>query len=73
MPPIMQKKLDLDVRELKQVNIELNRTAIKATADGIVSKLKLRNRSEERKNFCSQAVFPTQPKVSPFEQRLSGH
>ncbi len=42
----MQKQLDGDSRELKQVNIELNRTVITATADGIISKLKLRNKSQ---------------------------
>ncbi len=42
----MQKQLDADSRELKQVNIELNRTVITATADGIISKLKLRNKSQ---------------------------
>ncbi|HEY9782518.1 MAG TPA: HlyD family efflux transporter periplasmic adaptor subunit [Leptolyngbyaceae cyanobacterium] len=42
----MQKQLDGDSRELKQVNIELNRTVITATADGIISMLKLRNKSQ---------------------------
>lgn len=42
----IQKQLDQDSRELGQVNIELARTVITATADGIVSKLKLRNKSQ---------------------------
>ena len=42
----IQKQLDGDSRELKQVNIELNRTVITATSDGIISKLKLRNKSQ---------------------------
>lgn len=42
----IQKQLDQDSRELGQVNIELARTVITATADGIVSNLKLRNKSQ---------------------------
>lgn len=42
----IQKQLDGDSRELAQVNIELGRTVISATADGIISKLKLRNKSQ---------------------------
>ena len=42
----IQKQLDGDSRELAQVNIEINRTVIKATSDGIISKLKLRNNSQ---------------------------
>jgi HlyD family type I secretion membrane fusion protein len=42
----MQKQLDGDSRELVQVNIELGRTVITATSDGIISKLKLRNKSQ---------------------------
>lgn len=38
-----QKQLEQDKRELKQINIELKQTVITATADGIVSKLNLRN------------------------------
>ncbi len=38
-----QKQLDGDKRELKQINIELGQTVITATADGIISKLNLRN------------------------------
>ncbi len=39
----MQKQFEHDSRELKQVNIELNQTIISATADGVISKLNLRN------------------------------
>lgn len=39
----IQKQLKSDTRELQQVNIDLNQTVITATADGIVSKLSLRN------------------------------
>lgn len=42
----IQKQLDGDSRELGQVNIELNRTVITATADGTISRLKLRNNSQ---------------------------
>lgn len=42
----IQKQLDGDSRELAQVNIELSRTVITATSDGIISKLKLRNNSQ---------------------------
>lgn len=42
----IQKQLDGDSRELGQVNIELGRTVIKATSDGIITKLKLRNKSQ---------------------------
>jgi HlyD family type I secretion membrane fusion protein len=39
----INKQLAKDTRELQQVNTELNQTVITATADGIVSKLNLRN------------------------------
>ncbi len=39
----IQKQLESDTRELKQVNIDLSQTIVTATADGIVSKLSLRN------------------------------
>lgn len=42
----MQKQLESDTRELKQINIELNQTVITATADGVISNLKLRNKSQ---------------------------
>ena len=42
----IQKQLEQDTRELKQVNIELNQTVITATADGIITQLKLRNKSQ---------------------------
>ncbi|MEH2296426.1 HlyD family secretion protein [Nostoc sp.] len=38
-----QKQFEHDERELKQANIELKETLISATADGIISKLNLRN------------------------------
>lgn len=39
----VQKQLESDTRELKQVDIDLSQTIITATADGIISKLSLRN------------------------------
>ncbi|MGB7443305.1 MAG: HlyD family efflux transporter periplasmic adaptor subunit [Coleofasciculaceae cyanobacterium] len=39
----IQQTLERDTRELQQVEIELSQTAITATADGIISKLNLRN------------------------------
>jgi len=39
----IQKQLERDTRELQQINIDLSQTVITATADGIVSKLNLRN------------------------------
>ncbi|MBW4561807.1 MAG: HlyD family secretion protein [Mojavia pulchra JT2-VF2] len=39
----IQKQLQRDTRELKQIQIEIQETTIKATADGIISKLNLRN------------------------------
>ncbi|WP_152591219.1 HlyD family secretion protein [Nostoc sphaeroides] len=39
----MQKQFEHDSRELKQVNIEIKETIISATADGVISKLNLRN------------------------------
>lgn len=39
----IQKQLESDTRELKQVDIDLSQTVVTATADGIVSKLSLRN------------------------------
>ncbi|MGF1676929.1 MAG: HlyD family secretion protein, partial [Rivularia sp. (in: cyanobacteria)] len=39
----MTKQLERDSRELSQVNIDLTQTVITATADGIISKLNLRN------------------------------
>ncbi|MEH2359043.1 HlyD family secretion protein [Nostoc sp.] len=38
-----QKQFEHDDRELKQANIELKETIISATADGVISKLNLRN------------------------------
>ncbi|BAZ40314.1 secretion protein HlyD [Calothrix sp. NIES-4101] len=38
-----EKQLERDSSELKQVEIELNHTAITATADGIISQINLRN------------------------------
>jgi multidrug efflux pump subunit AcrA (membrane-fusion protein) len=38
-----QKQLERDTRELQQVEFDLSQTAITATADGIISKLNLRN------------------------------
>ncbi|MEH2001688.1 MAG: HlyD family efflux transporter periplasmic adaptor subunit [Nostoc sp.] len=38
-----QKQFEHDGRELKQVNTELKETIISATADGVISKLNLRN------------------------------
>ena len=39
----IQKQLEGDVREIQQVETDLNQTAVTATADGIISKLNLRN------------------------------
>ncbi len=39
----VEKQLERDSRELKQVEVELNQTTISATADGIISQLNLRN------------------------------
>ncbi|MEH1942416.1 MAG: HlyD family efflux transporter periplasmic adaptor subunit [Nostoc sp.] len=39
----IQKQLERDTRELQQLNIDLSQSVITATADGIVSKLNLRN------------------------------
>ena len=39
----IQKQLERDTRELQQVSIDLSQTVIIATADGIISKLNLRN------------------------------
>ena len=39
----VSKKLERDSRELQQVEIDLSQTVITATADGIISKLSLRN------------------------------
>jgi multidrug efflux pump subunit AcrA (membrane-fusion protein) len=39
----VEKQLERDRRELKQVEIELNHTTITATADGIISQINLRN------------------------------
>ncbi|MBW4636548.1 MAG: HlyD family secretion protein [Iphinoe sp. HA4291-MV1] len=38
-----QKQLEHDIRELQQVEIDKNQTVMTATADGIISKLNLRN------------------------------
>ena len=42
----ISKQLAQDTRELNQVEIDLNQTTIRATADGIISKLALRNLSQ---------------------------
>jgi HlyD family type I secretion membrane fusion protein len=42
----IQKQLERDSHELRQVTIDLNQTTITATADGIISKLNLRNPSQ---------------------------
>lgn len=39
----IQKQLERDTRELQQLNIDFSQTVIRATADGIISKLNLRN------------------------------
>ncbi len=39
----IEKQLERDTRELQQVEIDLSQTTITATADGIISKLNLRN------------------------------
>ncbi|WP_016877903.1 HlyD family secretion protein [Chlorogloeopsis fritschii] len=39
----IQKQLERDTHEFQQVNIDLSQTVITATADGIISKLNLRN------------------------------
>jgi multidrug efflux pump subunit AcrA (membrane-fusion protein) len=39
----IEQTVERDTRELKQVEIDLSQTAITATADGIISKLNLRN------------------------------
>ncbi|MEH2193463.1 MAG: HlyD family efflux transporter periplasmic adaptor subunit [Nostoc sp.] len=39
----VEKQLERDTSELKQVEIELNHTTITATADGIISQINLRN------------------------------
>ncbi|MBD2452214.1 HlyD family efflux transporter periplasmic adaptor subunit [Nostoc sp. FACHB-152] len=39
----IQQQLEHDTREFQQVNIELKSTIISATADGVISKLNLRN------------------------------
>ncbi|MCW5313757.1 HlyD family efflux transporter periplasmic adaptor subunit [Nostoc sp. KVJ3] len=39
----VEKQLERDNSELKQVEIELNHTTIRATADGIISQINLRN------------------------------
>jgi HlyD family type I secretion membrane fusion protein len=39
----IQKQLERDNREFQQINIDLSQTVITATADGIISKLNLRN------------------------------
>ncbi|BDA76574.1 similar to hemolysin export system membrane fusion protein HlyD (plasmid) [Calothrix sp. PCC 7716] len=39
----VQKQLERDTRELKQIETELSQTTVTATSDGIISKLNLRN------------------------------
>ncbi|MEH2249982.1 HlyD family efflux transporter periplasmic adaptor subunit [Nostoc sp.] len=39
----LEKQLERDTSELKQIEIDLSQTTIKATADGIISQLNLRN------------------------------
>ncbi|MBN3898644.1 MAG: HlyD family efflux transporter periplasmic adaptor subunit [Nostoc sp. NOS(2021)] len=39
----LEKQLELDTSELKQIEIDLSQTTITATADGIISQLNLRN------------------------------
>lgn len=39
----VQKQLERDIRELKQIETELSQTTVTATSDGIISKLNLRN------------------------------
>jgi multidrug efflux pump subunit AcrA (membrane-fusion protein) len=39
----IEKQLERDISELKQIKFDLNQTTIIATADGIISKLNLRN------------------------------
>ena len=61
----IQKQLESDTRELQQVNIDLSQTRITATADGIISKLNLRNSGQTVP--AGQEIAQIVPSDAPLE------
>ena len=61
----IQKQLESDTRELQQVNIDLSQTRITATADGIISKLNLRNSGQTVS--AGQEIAQIVPSDAPLE------
>ena len=61
----IQKQLESDTRELQQINIDLSQTRITATADGIISKLNLRNSGQTVS--AGQEIAQIVPSDAPLE------
>lgn len=61
----IQKQLESDKSELQQVNIDLSQTRITATADGIISKLNLRNSGQTVP--AGQEIAQIVPSDAPLE------
>ena len=59
----IEKQLERDVSELKQVELDLNQTTITATAEGIISKLNLRNPGQTVRG--GEEVVQIVPKKAP--------
>ncbi|MGH2413697.1 MAG: HlyD family secretion protein, partial [Microcystaceae cyanobacterium] len=65
----LQKKLDRDTRELQQVEIDLSQTTLKATADGIIAKLNLRNPGQTVRS--GEEIAQIVPSHSPLVMKAS--
>ncbi|MEH2326438.1 MAG: HlyD family efflux transporter periplasmic adaptor subunit [Nostoc sp.] len=61
----IQKQLESDKSELEQINIDLSQTRITATADGIISKLNLRNSGQTVP--AGQEIAQIVPTDAPLE------
>lgn len=65
----IQKQLESDTRELQQVNIDLSQTRITATADGIISKLNLRNSGQTVP--AGEEIAQIAPSDAPLEVKAA--
>ncbi|MBW4649434.1 MAG: HlyD family efflux transporter periplasmic adaptor subunit [Kastovskya adunca ATA6-11-RM4] len=65
----VQKQLERDTRELKQIEVELQETAVTATTDGIISKLNLRNPGQMVR--IGEEVAQIVPRNAPCSRKSS--
>ncbi len=64
-----QKQLQQDLLELQQVKVELQKTIVTATADGVIAQLKLRNRDQTVQP--GQEIAQIAPSNTPLEIRAA--